>query len=143
MNDNSLVLSTSGFSSQTSHALRATTALAHGQRYGPARLVARRMASQRLELTRECGFSTLAAARRSARFFGQRVRRNCLGRRLLSSPTKHGRIEERVLDLRIPGLSRTHALPFSERSFDAIVSFDAYHYFGTDDLYLGLHIVRS
>lgn len=27
--------------------------------------------------------------------------------------------------------------PFSERSFDAIVSFDAYHYFGTDDLYLG------
>jgi SAM-dependent methyltransferase len=30
-----------------------------------------------------------------------------------------------------------HALPFSERSFDAIVSFDAYHYFGTDDLYLG------
>lgn len=30
-----------------------------------------------------------------------------------------------------------HALPFAERSFDAIVSFDAYHYFGTDDLYLG------
>jgi SAM-dependent methyltransferase len=29
-----------------------------------------------------------------------------------------------------------HALPFAERSFDAIVSFDAYHYFGTDDLYL-------
>jgi cyclopropane fatty-acyl-phospholipid synthase-like methyltransferase len=30
-----------------------------------------------------------------------------------------------------------HALPFAQRSFDAIVSFDAYHYFGTDDLYLG------
>jgi cyclopropane fatty-acyl-phospholipid synthase-like methyltransferase len=30
-----------------------------------------------------------------------------------------------------------HALPFAEKSFDAIVSFDAYHYFGTDDLYLG------
>ena len=30
-----------------------------------------------------------------------------------------------------------HALPFAERSFDAIVSVDAYHYFGTDDLYLG------
>jgi cyclopropane fatty-acyl-phospholipid synthase-like methyltransferase len=30
-----------------------------------------------------------------------------------------------------------HALPFAAGSFDAIVSFDAYHYFGTDDLYLG------
>jgi cyclopropane fatty-acyl-phospholipid synthase-like methyltransferase len=30
-----------------------------------------------------------------------------------------------------------HALPLAEGSFDAIVSFDAYHYFGTDDLYLG------
>lgn len=30
-----------------------------------------------------------------------------------------------------------HALPFPEGSFDAIVSFDAYHYFGTGDLYLG------
>ena len=30
-----------------------------------------------------------------------------------------------------------HSLPFPEESFDAIVSFDAYHYFGTDDLYLG------
>jgi cyclopropane fatty-acyl-phospholipid synthase-like methyltransferase len=30
-----------------------------------------------------------------------------------------------------------HALPFAEGSFDAIVSLDAYHYFGTDDLYLG------
>ncbi len=30
-----------------------------------------------------------------------------------------------------------HAMPFAENSFDAIVSFDAYHYFGTDDLYVG------
>lgn len=30
-----------------------------------------------------------------------------------------------------------HAMPFAENAFDAIVSFDAYHYFGTDDLYLG------
>lgn len=30
-----------------------------------------------------------------------------------------------------------HALPFAADSFDAIVSLDAYHYFGTDDLYLG------
>ncbi len=27
-------------------------------------------------------------------------------------------------------------MPFAEGYFDAIVSFDAYHYFGTDDLYL-------
>jgi len=30
-----------------------------------------------------------------------------------------------------------HALPFPEGFFDAIVSMDAYHYFGTDILYLG------
>jgi SAM-dependent methyltransferase len=28
-------------------------------------------------------------------------------------------------------------MPFAEHSFDAIVSLDAYHYFGTADLYLG------
>ena len=30
-----------------------------------------------------------------------------------------------------------HALPFAEGFFDAMLSMDAYHYFGTDDLYLG------
>jgi len=40
---------------------------------------------------------------------------------------------ERVLPIH----AEAHALPFSEGYFDAIVSFDAYHYFGTDDLYLG------
>lgn len=30
-----------------------------------------------------------------------------------------------------------HALPLPKGHFDAIVSLDAYHYFGTDDLYLG------
>jgi cyclopropane fatty-acyl-phospholipid synthase-like methyltransferase len=33
--------------------------------------------------------------------------------------------------------AEAHDLPFSEESFDAIISLDAYHYFGTDDLYLG------
>ena len=32
-----------------------------------------------------------------------------------------------------------HALPFAHGFFDALVSLDAYHYFGTDDLYLGTH----
>ena len=36
-----------------------------------------------------------------------------------------------------PIFAEAHDLPFAEGSFDAIVSFDAYHYFGTDDLYLG------
>ena len=36
-----------------------------------------------------------------------------------------------------PILAEAHALPFAHGSFDAIVSLDAYQYFGTDDLYLG------
>jgi SAM-dependent methyltransferase len=36
-----------------------------------------------------------------------------------------------------PVHAEAHALPFARESFDAIVSLDAYHYFGTDDLYLG------
>jgi cyclopropane fatty-acyl-phospholipid synthase-like methyltransferase len=33
--------------------------------------------------------------------------------------------------------AEAHALPFGTSSFDVIVSVDAYHYFGTDDLYIG------
>ncbi len=33
--------------------------------------------------------------------------------------------------------AEAHTLPFAYEFFDAIVSIDAYHYFGTDDLYLG------
>jgi cyclopropane fatty-acyl-phospholipid synthase-like methyltransferase len=42
-----------------------------------------------------------------------------------------------VEDLVIPIHAEAHALPFAEDFFDVIVSVDAYHYFGTDDLYLG------
>ena len=54
------------------------------------------------------------------------------------APTDNARrIEEagvagRVLPLRV----EAHALPFAEDWFDVIVSIDAYHYFGTDALYL-------
>ncbi|GKQ41587.1 cyclopropane-fatty-acyl-phospholipid synthase family protein [Streptomyces sp. A012304] len=41
-------------------------------------------------------------------------------------------VSDRVLPLR----AEAHDLPFAEGGFDAIVSIDAYHYFGTDDLYL-------
>lgn len=33
--------------------------------------------------------------------------------------------------------AEAHDLPFAHDFFDAIVSLDAYHYFGTDDIYLG------
>jgi SAM-dependent methyltransferase len=36
-----------------------------------------------------------------------------------------------------PVHAEAHDLPFAEKFFDLIVSVDAYHYFGTDDLYLG------
>ena len=55
------------------------------------------------------------------------------------APTENARrIEEAgVAASVVPVHAEAHALPFAEDSFDAIVSFDAYHYFGTDDLYLG------
>jgi cyclopropane fatty-acyl-phospholipid synthase-like methyltransferase len=36
-----------------------------------------------------------------------------------------------------PVHAEAHSLPFADDFFDAMVSLDAYHYFGTDDLYLG------
>lgn len=42
-----------------------------------------------------------------------------------------------VGDSVFPLRTEAHALPFSDDFFDAIVSIDAYHYFGTDVLYLG------
>jgi SAM-dependent methyltransferase len=49
-----------------------------------------------------------------------------------------GRIEAAGLSGQVtPVRAEAHALPFGEGEFDAIVSLDAYHYFGTDDLYLG------
>jgi cyclopropane fatty-acyl-phospholipid synthase-like methyltransferase len=35
--------------------------------------------------------------------------------------------------------AEAHDLPYAEGFFDALVSFDAYHYFGTNDLYLGYY----
>jgi cyclopropane fatty-acyl-phospholipid synthase-like methyltransferase len=44
--------------------------------------------------------------------------------------------EAQVADRVFPIYADAHALPFADAFFDAIVSVDAYHYFGTDDLYL-------
>ncbi len=38
--------------------------------------------------------------------------------------------------------AEARALPFAEQFFDAVLSMDAYHYFGTDDLYLGSHFAQ-
>lgn len=45
--------------------------------------------------------------------------------------------EHGVADRAFPLKAEAHALPFAPGWFDAVVSVDAYQYFGTDDLYLG------
>jgi len=48
------------------------------------------------------------------------------------------RIEEQGLGDRVfPVRAEAHALPFAAGFFDAVISVDAYQYFGTDRLYLG------
>ncbi len=47
-------------------------------------------------------------------------------------------VEERVFPIH----AEAHALPFADGFFDAMVSVDAYHYFGTGDLYLQDHMAR-
>ena len=44
-------------------------------------------------------------------------------------------MQERVFPIH----AEAHALPYADGFFDALVSLDAYHYFGTDDLYLGYY----
>lgn len=48
------------------------------------------------------------------------------------------RVREAGLTDRVfPIHAEAHTLPFADGFFDAIVCLDAYHYFGTDDLYIG------
>ena len=47
-------------------------------------------------------------------------------------------VEDRVFPIH----AEAHSLPFADRFFDAMISVDAYHYFGTDDLYLENHLAR-
>ena len=49
----------------------------------------------------------------------------------------HRVIERGVADRVFPVHAEAHQLPFAAGFFDAIVSLDAYHYFGTDDWYIG------
>ena len=47
-------------------------------------------------------------------------------------------VEDRVFPIH----AEARSLPFADGFFDAMVSVDAYHYFGTDDLYLENHMAR-
>lgn len=47
------------------------------------------------------------------------------------------RIRDAGVDDRVVAHSEAHQLPFADGFFDAIVSVDAYQYFGTADLYIG------
>lgn len=50
------------------------------------------------------------------------------------------RMREAGVDDRVfPIHAEAHTLPFADGFFDALVSLDAYHYFGTDDLYLSYY----
>jgi SAM-dependent methyltransferase len=55
----------------------------------------------------------------------------------ISASDNWRRIGEAGLERQVyPIHAEAHALPFAHGFFDAAVSMDAYHYFGTDDLYL-------
>ena len=47
-------------------------------------------------------------------------------------------VEDRV----IPIHAEAHQLPYADNFFDAVVSFDAYHYFGTNELYLSDYLAK-
>jgi cyclopropane fatty-acyl-phospholipid synthase-like methyltransferase len=47
--------------------------------------------------------------------------------------------EQGVADRVFPVYAEARSLPFAENFFDAVVSFDSYHYYGTDDLYIGYY----
>ncbi|HQH51030.1 MAG TPA: methyltransferase domain-containing protein [Candidatus Hydrogenedentes bacterium] len=69
-----------------------------------------------------------------AREFGVQVWANDLW---IPAAENWQRIREAGVDDKVyPIHAEAHALPYAEDFFDAIVSIDAYHYFGTDDVYL-------
>lgn len=70
-----------------------------------------------------------------AREFGVRV---CAADLWIPPGENWRRIRETdCADLVVPLHAEAHDLPFAAGYFDAVVSVDAFHYFGTDDLYLG------
>ncbi|MBI5095603.1 MAG: methyltransferase domain-containing protein [Candidatus Hydrogenedentes bacterium] len=69
-----------------------------------------------------------------AREFGVQVWANDLW---ISASDNLRRIREAGVEDRVfPIHAEAHALPYAEGFFDAAISLDSYHYYGTDDLYL-------
>jgi cyclopropane fatty-acyl-phospholipid synthase-like methyltransferase len=96
--------------------------------------------SQRLELRSGMRILDLGCGRAiSSIFFAKEFDVTVCAADLWIKPTENDeRIRQAgVSDRVFPILAEAHDLPFAQESFDAIVSLDAYHYFGTDDLYLG------
>ena len=70
-----------------------------------------------------------------AKEFGARVWATDLW---IDADDNHERIREAEVEDRVTAVhAEAHALPFDLGFFDAIISVDAYQYFGTDDLYIG------
>lgn len=70
-----------------------------------------------------------------AKEFGVQVWANDLW---IDATDNWSRIQAAGVDDRVfPIHAEAHALPYADGFFDAIVSMDAYHYFGTNDLYIG------
>lgn len=70
-----------------------------------------------------------------AREFGVQVWANDLW---IPAAENWERVREAGLEASVfPMHAEAHALPYADGFFDAVVSIDAYHYFGTDDLYIG------
>lgn len=70
-----------------------------------------------------------------AKEFGAEVWANDLW---IAAEDNQKRIEDAGLKDRIHAVhAEAHALPYEKGFFDAVVSIDAYQYFGTDDLYIG------
>jgi SAM-dependent methyltransferase len=55
----------------------------------------------------------------------------------IDASSNQERIRDAGVERVFPIHAEAHQLPFASEFFDAIVSVDAYHYFGTADLYLG------
>jgi cyclopropane fatty-acyl-phospholipid synthase-like methyltransferase len=61
----------------------------------------------------------------------------------ISATENYERIKEMNLENRVfPIHSEAHSLPYADNFFDAIVSFDSYHYYGTNELYLSPYLIK-
>jgi cyclopropane fatty-acyl-phospholipid synthase-like methyltransferase len=119
-------------------------ALALGGMMGPNALWLTEWASQALDLrpgqqVLDLGCGKAASSIFLAREFGVEVTAADLW---ISAEANLRRITSAgVQSLVFPVQAEAHALPFTKAKFDTVISLDAYHYFGTDDLYLG-HICK-